>query len=606
MLSHIKDNIKAIHDFDPAKGKFLFLEGTGTANERLITKQLGFLGRVWLWICTKIGCSNASMAKLANYIADQGKNLLSELTPGDYKRLAGKVLKYDKRHPNKITYAACVIKNFKPFSLPLQQPSGLLAPQPQNVSLPLLPQSVIFSYPQTSASSSAKPTPNQDPSPNSDLEEELMQVMKSSAASMGSLATILPSNAPKKDPCTSRLDDGLSGISPLLSIISEFGGMEGLKGIQDANEEMDLPIVIEPFVKPHKTNIKALNELMRLIFPIIVASPDTYTRYDEPVPIASRGLIADFYIVREKLKQLIASGECVEFQSKLIALETMFDLIFNTIDPLNPDENQMLYELKKYLVYETLGLILVSMPKDADEILTVNQIDLEKKINEKFPFLKHPNFRANPDLEKDVHSTGMSIAAAGKIFSEEPNLNYIICGSSKKETRYDVFVRTQKGGIEQLVIDAYSSMTTALGLTIPSGQIIASLNAFLPKPQIVPIFSKNNMGYTSYYSHPFFHANTTFEQAKAILNGKSKGSYVLVSSKVRVYIAVNHGAKVAFYEIINSRPHEIKVKTVKSYQSIGPLDYYIEFDSQLCHSFSRSVLESCGCTIGIEPVIPNN
>lgn len=104
----LKNNILAIQNFDPAKNNYLFVQGHG-ADACLVTRKVGFLGRIWLWICIKFGCSNASMKKIASFVANQAAALFPKLPLRDLKRLMDKIHKYDKRHPNAISKEVALI-----------------------------------------------------------------------------------------------------------------------------------------------------------------------------------------------------------------------------------------------------------------------------------------------------------------------------------------------------------------------------------------------------------------------------------------------------------------------------------------------------------------
>src|SRR5436305_452384 len=100
MSSPIDRSVQAIHLFDPARNRYLYLVGEGT-DQALKTYELGWLGRVWLWICIKLGCSNASMAKVVAYVAQNADQLFAQLQAVDANRLLDKIQKYNKHYPGK-------------------------------------------------------------------------------------------------------------------------------------------------------------------------------------------------------------------------------------------------------------------------------------------------------------------------------------------------------------------------------------------------------------------------------------------------------------------------------------------------------------------------
>lgn len=100
-MNNLTDDIQAIQDFDPAVSKYLYVEGSG-ANAHLVTHQLGFLGRIWLWIRIKLGCCTSPMIAVAGYVSQNALQLLSRLQLTDAQRLVEKVNKYDQNHPGTI------------------------------------------------------------------------------------------------------------------------------------------------------------------------------------------------------------------------------------------------------------------------------------------------------------------------------------------------------------------------------------------------------------------------------------------------------------------------------------------------------------------------
>lgn len=108
MGSRLENDIQAIHNFDPAKNKYLFVSDKD-AQTGLTSREVGFLGRIWMWICSKLGCNNASLQKVSKYIADHADQILPKLLPEDRKRLLEKIQKYNAKHPNAIKNACDTI-----------------------------------------------------------------------------------------------------------------------------------------------------------------------------------------------------------------------------------------------------------------------------------------------------------------------------------------------------------------------------------------------------------------------------------------------------------------------------------------------------------------
>lgn len=110
-MTHIDDSLQALQDFDPAAHKYLYVCGDGT-NQFLEARTVGFLGRIWQWICIKLGCSNASLAKVAAYVAKNAAQLMPPLSSdaAACDRLLDKLVKYDKNHPNQISQNLALIQ----------------------------------------------------------------------------------------------------------------------------------------------------------------------------------------------------------------------------------------------------------------------------------------------------------------------------------------------------------------------------------------------------------------------------------------------------------------------------------------------------------------
>lgn len=121
-MNPLSSSIQALHDFDPAQNKYLYVVGEG-ADMHLQSCKIGFLGRIWQWICIKLGCSNASMAKVAAYVAQNAAQLFPSLRVPDIRLLFDKFEKYRNNHPGTIdedlkTIYACQPKAFvHPHSL---------------------------------------------------------------------------------------------------------------------------------------------------------------------------------------------------------------------------------------------------------------------------------------------------------------------------------------------------------------------------------------------------------------------------------------------------------------------------------------------------------
>lgn len=103
-MNRIEDSVRAIQNFQQVKGRFLRVVGQGSS-QHLEAVNLNWFGRLLMWL----GCSNASMVKVAKFVAQHidafcsSKNANIQNDKNAFGHLIVKMQKFDKRHPHKIT-----------------------------------------------------------------------------------------------------------------------------------------------------------------------------------------------------------------------------------------------------------------------------------------------------------------------------------------------------------------------------------------------------------------------------------------------------------------------------------------------------------------------
>lgn len=143
-MTNLQNTIDAINGFNNSPDKLmLFVEKIGDKNA-LRLRQVGFLGRLWQWICIHLLCMQSPMVKVAKFIAQDATQIFPRIGSPESMPILRKMKTYDRHHPNKI---AKEIKAIQSFVKSLEVTPALPQPMPEVEKSKVIPSQPLEAVP---------------------------------------------------------------------------------------------------------------------------------------------------------------------------------------------------------------------------------------------------------------------------------------------------------------------------------------------------------------------------------------------------------------------------------------------------------------------------